>query len=115
MNAEEFVQAVKKYAGESAVESVAGELRSPPGRKPPTDLVQSSKWFLQLDEQSKTYVLSIATMAVDHALFGFFCIIDGVRAIESGSNKGEFVITYRKGGVSQDLNDPNMVLLHEMY
>ncbi len=115
MNSEEFVQAVKKYAGESAVKSVAAELQSPHGRKPLTSLVQDSQWFLQLDETSKARVLSIATMAVDHALFGLFCIVDGVRAVESGSDKGEFIITYRKGGVPQALNDPDKVLLHEFY
>ncbi len=114
MNSEEFVQAVKKYAGDSAVKSVVTNLQNPPGRTPPASLVQDSKWFSQLDETNKAHVLSIAARAADYALFGFFCIIDGARAAESGSEKGEFVITYHRGGISQALNGPD-VDLHDLY
>jgi hypothetical protein len=115
MNAEEFVQGIKSRAADSAVLSVVANLQKPPGRQPPASLVEDSVWFAQLDETTKVHVLRIAKRAADYAVFGFFCIVDGVRVIESGPNKGEFTITYHNGDIDEVLNAPGKELLHDLY
>jgi hypothetical protein len=115
MNTEEFIRAVKTRAVDAAVKSVVTNLEKPPGREPPATLVEDSAWFSQLDETTKTYVLRIASRAADYAMFGFFCIVDGVRVIESGHDKGNLTITYHKGDIHRDLNEPDKVLLHDLY
>jgi hypothetical protein len=49
------------------------------------------------------------------ATFGALCIIDGVRAIEDGPDKGEYEIFYVKGGHRHLLNEPGGYLLHDIF
>jgi hypothetical protein len=52
---------------------------------------------------------------IDDALFGLFCIIDGVRAVEDAPDKGRYELHYVKNGQSTSLNPGNSPLLHDLY
>jgi hypothetical protein len=52
--------------------------------------------------------------AVNRAVFGFLCVIDGVRAIEHGADKGSLELRYVKNG-SVLLNPPDGKVLHELW
>jgi hypothetical protein len=46
MDAEQFVDVVRKVVMNAAVQDVVGNLTDPPGRRPAPELVALSKWFL---------------------------------------------------------------------
>jgi hypothetical protein len=51
---------------------------------------------------------------VDRAIFGFLCVLDGVRAIEGARDKGRLVLFYdRESRVL--LNNPDDEYLHDIY
>jgi hypothetical protein len=53
--------------------------------------------------------------AVDKAVFGFFCVLDGVRAIEDGRLGGALELRYVGGGLSQPLNSAEDDMLHDLF
>jgi len=60
-------------------------------------------------------VLEAVSCSAKAAVFGFFCVLDGVRVVEDGEDKGEFELLFRKGEVATRLNDPEGELLHDLY
>jgi len=55
-------------------------------------------------------------LVADSALFGFLCVLDGARAIESGANKGELRLLYSNGAEGdRPLSGPTEPLLHEFF
>jgi hypothetical protein len=55
------------------------------------------------------------TYAAESAVFGVMCVLDGVRAIESGSEKGDLELYYVKGDRKILLNDPQNEELHNLF
>ena len=51
---------------------------------------------------------------MDQAVFGFLCVLDGVRAVENGPDKGTFELRYLKDG-SVLLNPQDEAMLHDLY
>ncbi len=52
------------------------------------------------------------------AVFGFFCVLDGVRAIEgpgSPGAKGSLELYYVSGSARELLNDSDKEYLHDIY
>src|SRR6185295_6957907 len=97
----------KLYACDSSVDGTAKNLLRPPGRRPHPDLPRLSTWFKQLSADDQIAVLDVAREAAESAIFGVFCILDGVRAIEGGTDKGGFEIHYVKGDERVLLNATN--------
>lgn len=115
MSPEEFVNALRKYAGESAVRSEKETLiDGPTGRRPPRTLLQDSHWFRNLAPVDRSRVLNVARRVMDTTLFGVFCILDGVRQVEDVESRGEFNLKYVRGNEEIDLR-PEHLLLHELY
>ena len=52
--------------------------------------------------------------SVHSALFGFFCVLDGVRAIEAPGQKGTLQLTYDRGHIHTVLNSEDN-FLHDIY
>lgn len=63
------------------------------------------------DEQAM--IRKIMEAVADGAVFGFFCVLDGVRAIEGMGEKGTLSLTYKKGDVEVCLNADED--LHDFY
>jgi hypothetical protein len=53
--------------------------------------------------------------AAEMAVFEFFCLLDGVSAIEDGTDKGELELCFIKGDKKTRLNDPRQEELHNLF
>ncbi len=51
--------------------------------------------------------MKVVSQSVEMAVFGFFCVLDGVRAIEDDFEKGDLILSFEKHGKSTWLNNPN--------
>jgi hypothetical protein len=89
-------------------------LQHPPDRKPSAEVVDNAAWYSALDEESRRKLMSIIRTAVDLSVFGFLCVIDGVRAIENSPNKGRLELRYIRDKTVV-LNPPDGDVLHELY
>lgn len=114
MNASEFVKIARLHACGSAVEDTISVLRDPPGRRPSSDLVRESHWFNALDGSGKTMVEDIIRRSAENAIFGLFCILDGVRVVEDTEDKGDFELRFIKNGVSEVIS-PSDDFLHDLF
>lgn len=115
MDSEEFVRAVKTVCSDGQGEELIQSFRNPPGRRPSHRLMRLSKWFRQLDVNDQTMLREALTDAAESAVFGVLCVLDGVRAIESGSEKGTLALYYIKGDRKILLNDPKNEELHNVF
>jgi hypothetical protein len=114
MDSREFVGLIKEVVRDAAISDTVSVLERPPGRRPPQVLTQQAAWYQSLDEQQKKLLKETIANGVDKAIFGLFCVLDGVRAIEGGPNKGIFELRYVKEK-SILLNPPEGTMLHDVY
>lgn len=114
MNSHEFIKIIKTVVRDGAINDVISVVKNPPGRKVSQQLKTRSEWYQSLSDEQKQIVESIVSDSVDSALFGFLCVIDGVRAIESGPDKGSLELLYSKGE-SVQLNPHDGIMLHDLY
>lgn len=114
MNSEMFVEALKQYVRDAAVEDTIAHLKSPPGRRVPQKEKMRSDWYNGLSEPERVYVDTIIASAVHAALFGMLTVLDGVRAIEDGDHKGYFELNY-VGDKRSRLNHPDDIGLHDLF
>jgi len=71
-----------------------------------------SKWYLNLGTDERVIVDNLMRKISGDAVFGFLCVLDGVRAIE-GKDKGVLKLFYEKGNSKILLNDDHLPSLHE--
>jgi len=113
MNHEEFVEVVRQVVLQSSIDSMKKNLESPPGRSPSKELIEMSNWYNGLEEGQKKIADKIIAESAYGAVFGFLCILDGVRAIE-GKDKGVLKLYYERRDEQILLNDQNRFGLHEL-
>ncbi|TDN38092.1 hypothetical protein E4631_24380 [Hymenobacter sp. UV11] len=114
MTTETFIDVVKEVVRNASVNSVETLLHHVPGRSPDKHLVALSTWHTALSDSDKHMVTQVIEQAVDDALFGFLCVLDGVRVVES--NSGDFELRYRRKGESVLLSPNEEVgYLHDLY
>jgi hypothetical protein len=114
MTAEEFVAVLKVVVRDSAIKGSLATIEHPPGRKPSLELQKASDWYRSLDKDQQQILASVIGDAVDSAIFGFLCVLDGVRAAESGELKGRFELRYIGEGPIL-LNGEDKPMLHDLY
>lgn len=114
MNAEQFVDAIKTEVRDAATNGVISLIERPPGRRPSPNLVSLSQWFNELPMSDKQHVREVAAMASDQATFGMLTVLDGVRVIEDGADRGRLELRHIKGGESTLLNDLKGPQLHNL-
>ena len=114
MNPGKFIDALREVVRDAAIEDSLSTLAHPPGRNPPQKLREASEWFRSLDKDQQQLLISIVSGAVDSAVFGFLCVLDGVRQVEDGRAKGCFELRYI-GVDSILLNAPDDAMLHDLY
>jgi hypothetical protein len=115
MTKEEFVEIVKLQTSDSAVSGTIKTLTRPPGRKPSPRLVLLSTWYNQLSAKDQAMLAEALKESAEAAMFGLFCILDGVRSIENGPDKGELEMYLVRAGEKTLLNDPRQEELHNMF
>jgi hypothetical protein len=114
MDSQQFIEVIRLVVRDGAAEAVMSVLQAPPGRRPPKDMMERSKWYNSLDDGQKRILSSIVLDAANHAVFGFLCEIDGVRSIENPGEKGRLELRHVKPA-SVLLNPPSGPMLHELW
>lgn len=115
MTAEEFIDAIRVAVQQGAIEGTISLLEAPPGRRPAPLLADAGAWFRGLSAAERARAEQILAIAVHQAVFGMLCVIDGVRAVEHGPNRGRFVLAYRQGGHDTELNVTGGPMLHDLF
>lgn len=115
MTSEEFVEAVKMQTSDAALRGTLECLRRPPGRKPREELVRLSEWYKHLDGKDQEMLGAALKEAAEMAVFEFFCVLDGVSAIENTPEKGDLELYFVKGSDRTRLNDPKQEELHNLF
>ena len=90
------------------------KILGPPGKEPEKKIVELSNWFNKLGSEDKIMVMKIVKESVETSVFGFLCVIDGVRVIEDSKRKGRLILSYEKQGDVILLNDPDEDYLHNL-
>ncbi|WP_032703408.1 hypothetical protein [Pseudomonas syringae] len=103
MNVKDFVDAIKLVVSDATISDTVEVLSSPPGKKPNPRLVEISNFYNQQSADGKSHIDAIIKKSVEEAVFGFFCVLDGVRAIEPSSNNGILSLLY-EGNLTVKLN-----------
>jgi hypothetical protein len=115
MKESEFVAAIRLAVEKPAAQNCLENYQDPPGRNPDAELVQLSQWYTALSEEDQSMVARAMKDAVRASVFGFFCVLDGVRPIEDGSDKGSLELWHVKNELRTRINDPTRNLLHDEY
>jgi len=114
MTGEEFVDRIKIVVRDAAALGMLSTLQHPPGRRPAAELLEQAAWYNSLTDDQKRILSSVLAGVADQAVFGFLCVLDGVRTIEDSSSKGHFELRYVQDGVTV-LNPPTGDPLHELW
>lgn len=114
INNEEFVETIKSVVINDSIKSIESTLLKPPGRSPQNKTLEMSNWFNSLDSQDKSIVKEVIKESIETSVFGFLCVLDGVRAIENNNEKGVLQLYYVKDDHRILLNDPNDIYLHDL-
>lgn len=115
MDQQIFINGIKTEVVDGSIESMESNLIKPSGRKPAQKLTEMSEWFNQLKDDDKNMVLKIVKESVETTVFGFLCVLDGVRPLEDEETKGSFELYFKKHGVQQLINDPEKEYLHDLF
>jgi hypothetical protein len=115
MNAQEFVSAIRTFVMVPAVSDTVAAVRSPPGRRPASELKELSAWFGSLSNHDQVMVERMLEMVAQGAVFGVLAVIDGARKVASSKETPEYFELRHMHGTTQDiLSGPNGELLHEL-
>lgn len=115
MSPKYFVEITRKVVHEQAVNDVIETLLEPVGNKTSQENVQMSAFYGSLTEEQKGVFNRILLNTSEMTMYGLFCVLDGVRAVENGENKGSLELWYRNGEFTQLLNDPDDEFLHDLF
>jgi len=114
MDTQQFVDLLRIVVRDGAASDELSVLRAPPGRKSSADLQERSKWYNSLQDDQKRILSSIILDVADRTVFGILCVLDGVRAIDDGRDKGRLELRYVRGN-STLLNPPEGEMLHDLW
>jgi hypothetical protein len=114
MNKQEFINSIKEVVVNDSIKSVESNLIRPPGRAPEEKLNTLSKWFNNLNDADRNMVMQVVKESVQTSVFGFLCVLDGVRAIEDGEEKGKLDLYYEKDEKLTLLNNQSDEYLHDL-
>ncbi|NQZ33724.1 MAG: hypothetical protein HRU06_20850 [Oceanospirillaceae bacterium] len=111
MDKVEFTKIIKEIVSQSAIEGTLENLYDPPGRNPDQQLKEQSEWFKALDPNDREMVSKVISEAVHESVFGFLCVLDGVRTISDAGESNDLNLSI--GNVR--LNETSGELLHDIY
>lgn len=115
MTKEEFVKSIDIAVGQATVSDIKSVLETPIGRQPDKKSIDLSNWYNNLSSADKDNLHQVIEKTADMCLFGMFCVLDGVRAIEDSVPKGELVLEFKKDNKSFRLNEEKGMYLHDIY
>ena len=116
MSPSKFVDTIKTEVRDAASSDTITQIRTPSGRRPADKLRRLSAWFNQLSEGDQQAVAEVAAMASHNAVFGLLCVLDGVRPIQEGNQKGELHLMFvGSDTTSVRLNPATGDMLHDLF
>ena len=115
MTPEEFISLIKIAIESGANEAVIENLQEPLGRKPDSELVKNSEWFISQDKEGKERIESIISDTVSETVFGFLSVLDGVRSISEAGKTNSLELHHIENGHKILLNDQSKQYLHDIY
>jgi hypothetical protein len=115
MTPSDFVDALKSEVLDEAAAGTISEIKTPSGRRPSDAIRKLSTWFNLLSEADQKAVAEVAAISAHSAVFGFLCVLDGVRVIEDEEPRGEFELNYvQQGKAKVRLNPSSGDFLHDL-
>ena len=114
MTADEFMEAITAVAFKPALESAFSRDTQPTRLKWEQRRRQLAQWFDSLEAEEQSNVREVIWESVHSGIFGFCCVLDGVRAVEDGSDQGEFELYHVRGNQRVRLNG-NGEELHNLF
>ena len=115
MTPDEFIKNIKQAVHDSAVSSIVKTLEQPGGRTPPHKLRALSLWYSDLSEKDKEMVLEVIRHSVHSSVFGFLCVMDGVRTVGNGDFELFFVDENQERHPLNDFAGAKEDYLHDIY
>ncbi|MEY2493791.1 MAG: hypothetical protein QOJ45_283 [Verrucomicrobiota bacterium] len=116
MNAAKFVDAIRRFVFQGAVDDTIQLLsEGPAGRSPKPSLRALSDWYKALPPEDRDRVAQVANRSAEAAVFGFLVVLDGDRQIEDPNDRGTLALWHEKDGKDVLLNDPNGERLHDLF
>lgn len=112
MNTEEFVNSIKHVVRDSTISGVISLIECPPGRSPKKNLLELSKYYQEKNDEEKKIIREIIQLSTDNAIFGFLCVLDGVREFDD-VDKGKLSLIYTSDNKKCELNENED--LHDYY
>jgi len=113
VNPNDYIQAVKDYIRNPAIEGTYNNAVNPPGRQIIMQQKEISIWLESLPAKERQYVQCLIQSAVDSAIFGYLCSLDGVRKITD--EPGEFRLLFKSEDRECLLNTNASEYLHDLY
>ena len=114
MTREEFVEGVEIAVRRSTIREMTQVLKGTLAAQPESEK-KLAMWYNTLSAEEKDSVSGVIDLSVDLAIFGLFCVLDGVRAVERGPENGELNLTYSRRNQSISLSGPEGEPLHDIY
>lgn len=114
MDSETFVQVMKVWIADREVQNTIGTILKP-GKNPTAVRSRLNEWFSTLTERDRQRVEDAIHLAVNGLMFEFFCVLDGVKPIENGPEKGRLELWYTRGESRTLLNDRRGEPLHDVF
>ena len=115
MTPQQFVDTLRLVVRDAAVNGTLTLVENPPGRRPPSELMELHAWFGRLSDADRSMIRRMLEMVAHHSLVGILCVLDGSRATEPAGPKGHFELKHvaADGSVSL-LEDGTGTALHEL-
>jgi len=114
MDKVEFIKAIQTIE-KTAARGFEKLIHNPPGRKPNADLLEISKFYNSLDDNSKIKCMMMANLVSKQTINNLLSIIDGNLSIEDTDFKGYLELYYCKGDTRVRLNTTESATLSEIY
>ncbi len=118
MTSEQLIKDIKIYLSDRCIQDIVEELITPTSKYPTPKSILLSIWYNQLDNDKKDFIYHIIKESVESTIFGFLCILDGVRSIEdadANGNKGDLELYYVKEQQRILLNQFENEFLHDLF
>ncbi len=111
MKKEDFIKKIIERVRESAIHAMEINLEKPAGKSPDKKLLAMSVLYHSLNEKDRKTLKSIFTDAIDEAIFGFLCVLDGARGF---NENGLFELLYKDEDITEIINSGD-IDLHDIY
>jgi len=115
MTPDDFVKALTIVVEKTSIEDVIGSLEKPPGRRPKAELIEISDWYKSQSLDNQQQIRKLISESVKTTLFGFLCVIDGVRKISDVDGSLELKFVAEMDGTVSSIKEGCFGDLHDIY